>query len=122
MKLLILGYALALALQGKPSSSGKADIVAAGGCLKETAPGTWMLVDAGDPVVSANANAPTAKELAAILKSGKNQYQLTGVTVFDLSSHRGHSVVVKGLLNKAAPIGRLNMTALTMVSAECPAK
>jgi hypothetical protein len=122
MKLLILGYALTLALQAKPSSSGKVDIVAVGGCLKETTTDTWLLVDAGDPVVSTNANAPTAKELAAIAKSGKNQYQLTGVTVFNLPSHRGHSVVVKGLLNKAAPIGRLNMTALAMVSAECAAK
>ena len=122
MKLLILGYAFALALQAKPPSTGKVDVVAVGGCLKETTPDTWMLVEASDPVASQNANAPAPKELATIAKSGKNQYQLTGVTVFNLPSHRGHSVVVKGLLNKAAPVSRLNMTALTMVSAECPAK
>jgi hypothetical protein len=121
MKWLILSYVLALATQAKPPS-GKVDIVAVGGCVKDTAPGTWMLIEASDPVQSPNANAPAAKELAAIAKSGKNQYQLTGVTVFNLPSHRGHSVVVKGLLNKAAPVSRLNMTALTMVSADCPAK
>jgi hypothetical protein len=122
MTLLLLGYALTLALQGKPPASGKVEIVAVGGCLKEITPETWMLVEASEPVVSPNANAPAPKELAAIAKSGKSQYQLTGITVFNLSSHRGHSVVVKGLLNKAAPVSRLNMTALAMVAAECPAK
>ena len=122
MTLLIAGLVLALAAQAHPAPSAKVDIVAVGGCLKDTAPETWMLVDASDPVVSPNANAPAPKELASIAKSGKNQYRLTGVTVFDLSSHRGHSVVIKGLLNKDSPFSRLNMTSLTMVAAECPAK
>jgi hypothetical protein len=44
------------------------------------------------------------------------------VTVFDLPAHRGHNVLIKGLLNKATPVSNLNVTALTMVAAECPAK
>ena len=122
MMLLILGYALALAMQPKPAAPAKADIVAVGGCLRETSPAIWTLVNASDPVVSANANAPSAKEAASIAKSGKNEYRLTGVTVFNLPAHRGHHVLVKGLLNKASPVSRLNVTAVTMVSAECAAK
>ena len=122
MHVLILGYALALALQAKPAAPAKADIVAVGGCLRETAPNIWMLSNASDPVVSLTANAPSAKEATTIAKSGKNEFRLTGVTVFNLPAHRGHSVLVKGLLNKDTPISRLNLTAVTMVSAECPAK
>lgn len=122
MKLLILGYALALAVQATPAPTGKAEIVVVGGCLRETAPDSWMLVNASDPVTSATANAPSVKEAATIAKAGKNEFRLTGVTVFNLPAHRGHNVLVKGLLNKATPVSRLNMTALTMVSAECPAK
>lgn len=106
-------------LQGKASS--KVDVVAVTGCLREPSAGTWMLEQASDPVVS-TANAPPPKEMTALPKSGKNQFQLTGVTVFDLASHRGHSVLIKGLLNKATPVSRLNMTSLTMVSPDCPAK
>jgi hypothetical protein len=122
MKLFIIGVVLALAAQTKPAAPAKADIVAVGGCLRETAPNTWMLVNASDPVVSANANAPSPKEAASIATSGKNEFRLTGVTVFDLPAHRGHNVLVKGLLNKATPVSRLNVTAVTMVSPECPAK
>ena len=122
MKVLILGYALALALQAKPAAPAKADIFIVGGCLREASTDVWTLVNAGDPVVSPNANAPSAKEAASIAKSGTNEYRLTGVTVFNLPAHRGHNVLVKGLLNKASPVSRLNVTAVTMVSAECPAK
>jgi hypothetical protein len=121
MKLLILGCALAVAVQAKPAAPAKADIVAVGGCLRETSPDVWTLVAASDPVVTPTANAPSAKEAASIAKNGKNEYRLTGVTVFNLPAHRGHNVLVKGLLNKATPMSRLNITALTMVSAECPA-
>jgi hypothetical protein len=122
MKVLILGYALALALQAKPAAPAKADIVIVGGCLREASADVWTLVNAGDPVVSPTANAPSAKEAATIAKSGTNEYRLTGVTVFNLPAHRGHNILVKGLLNKASPVSRLNVTAVTMVSAECPAK
>ena len=123
MKWLILGCALAAAVQAKPAAPpAKADIVAVGGCLRETSPDVWTLVAASDPVVTPTANAPSAKEAASIAKNGTNEYRLTGVTVFNLPAHRGHNVLVKGLLNKATPMSRLNITALTMVSAECPGK
>jgi hypothetical protein len=121
MDALLLAFALTAAAQAKPAAPAKVDIVAVAGCLKETAPDSWTLTEAGEPVPS-TANAPSPKELASIAKGGKNEFRLTGVTVFNLPAHRGHNVVVKGLLNKAAPVSRLNVTSVTMVSAECPAK
>jgi hypothetical protein len=89
------------------------------GCLKESPPGTWTLVNASDPVVSV-ANAPSAKELAELPKGGKNEFRLIGVAVFNLPAHRDHAVVVKGLQIKATPISRLNLTSVTMVAPTCP--
>jgi hypothetical protein len=109
------------AAQTKPPASAKVDVVAVAGCLKETSHDTWMLTNAGDPI-SSHANAPLPKELESIAKTGKNEYRLTGVTIFNLPAHRNHNVVIKGLLNKATPVSRLNVTSVTMVSAECPAK
>lgn len=99
--------------------SGKADVVAVTGCVKEPAAGTWTLVNATEPAVS-SANAPSAKELASLPRVGTQQFRLIGVAEFDLPSHRDHTVVVKGLLIKATPMSRLNVTSVTMVAAACP--
>lgn len=102
-----------------PKPVDKVDTVAVGGCLKEDAKGRWTLVNASEPVVS-HPNAPLPKELAALPKSGNNQFQLIGVGIFNLPAHRGHAVVVKGLHIKDKPLSRLNLTSLTMVSDTCP--
>jgi hypothetical protein len=111
----------ALTAQSKPPAPNKVDVVAVAGCLRETAPDTWTLSNAGDPVVS-TANAPSKNELASIATSGTNQYRLTGVSIFNLPDHRGHTMLVKGLHIKATPMSRLNVTSVTMVAADCPAK
>ena len=99
----------------------KIDPVAVVGCLKESSPGTWILADASDPVPS-TANAPSAKELASLPKGGTKEFRLIGVSIFNLPAHRDHSVVVKGLPVQATPIGRLNVTSVTMVADSCPQK
>jgi hypothetical protein len=97
----------------------KIETVAVVGCLKESPPGTWSLVNASEPVVS-TANAPLPKELASLPKGGAQEFRLIGVSIFNLPAHRNHSVVVKGLPIKATPVNRLNVTSVTMVSATCP--
>jgi hypothetical protein len=119
--LLVVSFLAAIApgsVQTGAPKGDKIEPVAVAGCLKEAKPGVWMLVNAGDPVPS-TANAPSSKELAAIPKGGKNEFQLIGVSVFDLPAHRDHFVVVKGLPIKAAPARRLNITSVTMVSSSC---
>jgi hypothetical protein len=116
--LLLLAPALVAERQAPAAKAEKLETVAVGGCLKESVPGTWTLADASDPVPS-TANAPSAKELASLPKSGKNAFQLIGVSIYDLPAHRDHAVVVKGLVIAAKPVSRLNMTSLTMVAATC---
>lgn len=109
------------ALQAKPAVPDKVDVVAVAGCVSEAPRETWMLVKAGDPVPS-TANAPSPKELASIAKSGTHEYRLIGTAIFNLAAHRGHTVLVKGLHIEDSPVSRLNVTSVTMVSADCPAK
>jgi hypothetical protein len=105
-------------LQDSPAK--KIDIVSVTGCLRESAPGTWMLTAATDPVPS-TANAPAAKDIPASPPQGKNEFRLIGVSEFNLPPHKGHTVLVKGLHIKAMPVSRLNITSVTMVSASCAA-
>jgi hypothetical protein len=113
--LLIVAAAL---VQG--TSAQKIDIVSVTGCLREASPDNWMLVNATDPVAS-NANAPAKNEIPATPPVGKNQFKLIGVSEFNLPQHKDHAVIVKGLHIKTQPVGRLNITSVTTISAACPA-
>jgi hypothetical protein len=115
---IIATESLLVASQAASSKPEKIEPAAVVGCLKEAKPDVWMLVNASDPVPS-TANAPLAKELASLPKGGKNEFQLIGVSVFNLSAHRDHSVVVKGLPIKATPVNRLNVTSVTMIADKC---
>jgi len=110
---------LLLALQAAQPSA-KVEIVSVTGCLKEAPTNTWTLTSATDPVPSV-ANAPSAKEIPSTPPVGKNSYRLIGVSEFNLPAHKGHTVIIKGLFIKAAPLSRVNMTSVTMVAASCPA-
>src|SRR5262245_26499929 len=101
-----------------PAKVDKVDMVSVTGCLRETSPNTWTLVNATDPTPS-NANAPSPKELASAPKVGKNEFRLIGVSEFNLPAHRDHTVLVKGLHIKSTPTSRLNVTSVTMVAATC---
>ena len=103
-----------------PAPVQKVPIVAVTGCLAEQ--GTnWSLTNATDPVPSI-ANGPPAGEAIKGPTSGTASYRLIGVSEFDLPAHKGHTVLVKGLLIKATPVSRVNVTSVTMVSsASAPA-
>jgi hypothetical protein len=112
---LVAGAALAAAQPAAPA--GKVPVVAVTGCLVEQ--GTnWMLTSATEPVPSI-ANGPPAGEAVTGPSSGKASYRLIGVSEFDLPAHKGHTVLIKGLFIKAAPVSRVNVTSVTMVSTVC---
>jgi hypothetical protein len=117
--LILLGAAAVCWSPGRAlhAQAERVPIVAVTGCLGEQGT-TWILTNATEPVPSV-ANAPAAGQPMAGPTSGKNQYRLIGVSEFDLPSHRGHTVLVKGLLVKAAAETRVNVTSVTMVSPTC---
>src|SRR5262245_62277309 len=111
---------LAAAWLAQAAASQKIDVVSVAGCLKESSPNTWTLINATDPTPSA-ANAPATKDVPATPPVGKNEFRLIGVSEFNLPQHRDHAVIVKGLLIKATPTSRLNVTSVTTIAASCPA-
>ena len=115
MKTLVVLLGLALWQAESPK---KIEIVSVTGCLKEASPNRWTLMAATDPVPS-TANAPAPGEIPAAPPAGTNTFSLIGVTEFNLPAHRDHTVVIKGLLIKAAPVSRVNMTSVAMVSPSC---
>jgi hypothetical protein len=112
-------WSLVVAAQVRPPSKvDKIEPVAVVGCLQESKPNEWTLVNASDPV-SSNPNAPSAKELAALPQGGKRAYQLIGVTIFNLPAYRGQTVIIKGLPIRAKPLDRLNVTSVSMKAPTC---
>jgi hypothetical protein len=114
---MLIALLAAVFLQASPPSK-KVDIVSVTGCLREPAPGNWVLTAATDPAPS-SANAPAVKDVPTTPPAGRNQFRLIGVSEFNLPAHRGHTVLVKGLHIKATPVSRLNITSVTMVAASC---
>lgn len=100
------------------AQSAKVPIVAVTGCVIER-DAAWLLTNATDPVPSV-ANGPPAGQPILGPTSGTQRYRLLGVSEFDLPSHQGHTVLVKGLLVKAATETRVNVTSVTMVGPTCP--
>lgn len=101
------------------TAAARVPVVAVTGCV--TADGAnWTLTGATDPVPSI-ANGPPAGEAIKGPTSGTQTYRLIGVSEFDLPAHKGHTVLVKGLFIKAAPVSRVNVTSVTMVSTACAA-
>ena len=99
----------------------KVPIVAVAGCLQEQGANNWMLTSATEPEPSI-ANAPPAGQPYTGPTTGKNTFTLIGVSEFDLPSHKGHTVLVKGLYIKAQPVSRLNVTSVTRLSPACTSK
>jgi hypothetical protein len=94
------------------------EIVSVTGCLREQGAGNWMLVAATDPVPSVANQAPAA-ELPKTPPAGKNSFRLIGVGEFSLSQHRDTTMVIRGLLVKASPVSRINLTSAVEALPNC---
>ena len=116
---LLLTIALATASASGQAPVDKVPVVAVSGCLTERGANTWVLTSATEPTPSV-ANAPAAKEPIPGPTTGKNEFALIGVSEFNLPAHKGHTVLVKALFIKAAPVSRLNVTSVTHIAPTCP--
>jgi len=114
------GQMSAAAVGAQAPATNKVEIVSVTGCLREQGAGNWVLVAATDPVPSAANQAPAA-ELPPTPPAGKNTFRLLGVGEFNLPQHRDRTMVIRGLLIKAAPTSRINMTSSAEAVATCAA-
>ena len=116
---LVWTLAIATASAAGQAPVDKVPVVAVSGCLTERGANAWVLTSATEPTPSV-ANAPAAKEPITGPTTGKNEFALIGVSEFNLPAHKGHTVLVKALLIKAAPVSRLNITSVTHIAPTCP--
>jgi len=107
-------------LMAQAPAANKVEIVSITGCLREQGAGNWVLVAATDPLPSVANQAPAA-ELPKTPPAGKNTFRLLGVGEFNLSQHRDKTMVIRGLLIKAAPVSRINITSSVEAVASCVA-
>jgi hypothetical protein len=99
----------------------RVDVVRVTGCLRRATADAWTLSGATDPVVITRAEPASPPSPATAATAGNNEFKLIGIEEFDLASRKDRLVAVKGLLIKATPTSRLNVTSVTTVADSCPA-
>jgi hypothetical protein len=105
---------------GPPQGEKAVPIVEAIGCLADGASNAWTLSNATEPVKSTPGFSKAEDVKAAEAKPlGSQQLRLIGLLEMHPEEHKGHKVLVKGLLVKDATGQRLNITSLTTVSQTC---
>jgi len=104
-----------------PQGSEAIPIVETVGCLTEGPNRTWTLTNAVEPVKTGRAGFSRPEEIKAAEGRGlgAQQIRLIGMNEMNPSPHRGHKVLVKGLLIKDAAGQRLNVTSLKTVGDVC---
>jgi len=96
-------------------------IVETVGCLTEGPNRTWTLTNAAEPtrVGRGGFSRPEEVKAAEGRGLGSQQFRLIGITEMNPGPHRGHKVLVKGLLIKDADGSRLNVTSIKTVGDLC---
>ena len=109
-------HAQAPASEPKPDQS---PIVEAVGCLSQA--GTdWILGSASETVPARTPfTTPDAMKAAAEKPLGSQRYRLLGTSPFSPDRHKGHKMVVRGLLIKSGTETRINVTSFQMLAETC---
>jgi len=104
-----------------PQGADAMPIVEAVGCLAEGQSRTWTLTNASEPARAARAGFSRPEEVKAAEGRGlgSKQFRLIGMTEMNPGPHRGHKVLIKGLLIKDAGGDRINVTSLKTVGDQC---
>jgi len=104
-----------------PQGANSIPIVETVGCLTEGPNRTWTLTNAAEPTRVGRGGFSRLEEVKAAEGRGlgSQQFRLIGITEMNPGPHRGHKVLVKGLLIKDADGSRLNVTSIKTVGDLC---
>jgi hypothetical protein len=105
-----------------PPQGGQAiPIVETVGCLAEGPNRTWTLTNAAEPARAGRAgfSRPEEAKAAEGRGLGSHQLRLIGMTEMNPGPHRGHKVLIKGLLIKDTDGSRINVTSLRTIGDLC---
>ena len=106
--------------RGSAPNPDQLPIVEVVGCLSQ-AGADWNLANATEPAVSPTAfTTPEAVKAAAEKPLGSQQFRLLGTSPFTPERHKGHKIVVRGILIKSGSSdSRLNVTSFQMLAETC---
>jgi len=105
---------------GPPQGPNAVPIMESIGCLADGPNNTWTLSSATEPAKSTPGfSKPEDVKTADAKPLGTQQISLVGLLEMHPEEHKGHKVLVKGLLIKDTAGQRLNTTSLTTVSPTC---
>lgn len=104
-----------------PQGANALPIVETVGCLAEGSNRSWTLTNAVEPVKAARAGFSRPEEVKAAEGRGfgSQQIPLIGMTEMNPAPHRGHKVLIKGLLIKDGGGQRINVTSIKTVGDVC---
>jgi hypothetical protein len=104
-----------------PQGTNAIPIVETVGCLAEGPNRTWTLTNAVEPARAGRAGFSRPEEVKAAEGRGlgSQQLRLIGMTEMNPGPHRGHKVLIKGLLLKDAGGTRINVTSIKTVGDLC---
>ena len=120
VSLVLSAAAISLYAQGRGAGGpDQTPIVEAVGCLSQMG-SAWILTDATEAAIATTTfTTPEAVKAAAEKPLGTQQYRLLGTTLFGPDRHKGHKMVVKGLLIKSGTESRINVTSFQMLAETC---
>jgi hypothetical protein len=104
-----------------PQGAEAIPVVETVGCLTEGPSRTWTLTNAAEPAKAGRAGFSRPEDVKAAEGRGlgSQQWTLIGMSEMNPGPHRGHKVLVKGLLIQDAKGRRINVTSLTTVGDAC---
>jgi hypothetical protein len=104
-----------------PQGAQSIPIVETVGCLVDGLNNSWTLNNASEPAKAGRAGFSRPEEVKAAEGRGlgSQQIRLIGLLEMHPEQHKGHKVLVKGLLIKDASGQRVNVTSLTTVGDPC---
>jgi hypothetical protein len=116
---LLVCAAVDVAYAQLPPSPDGPKIVEVVGCLSQTG-SNWILTNATEAAPATTTfTTPEAIKAAEEKPLGAEQYRLLGTSPFSPEGHKGHKIVVKGLLIKSGSETRINLTSFQMLAAAC---
>jgi hypothetical protein len=104
-----------------PQGARALPIVETVGCLAEGPNRAWSLTNAAEPVKADRGgfSRPEEAKTAEGRGLGSQQIRLIGMTEMNPGPHRGHKVLIKGLLIKDDAGQRINVTSIKSVGDAC---
>jgi hypothetical protein len=104
-----------------PQGARALPIVETVGCLVEGPSRAWSLTSAAEPIKADRGGFSRAEDVKTAQGRGlgSQQIRLIGMTEMNPGPHRGHKVLIKGLLIKDEGGQRINVTSIKTVGDAC---